>query len=1515
MQSDHKNSDFELPLTDIAIVGLSCQYPGADNVEEFWYNITHKIDSITRFSKEELKREAIPEELRENPLYVGARGILNNVEKFDANFFGYNPFDARKTDPQIKLFLEHAWQALESAGYTPEKCKDVIGVYASMADSTYVINNLLKNKEASNNIDWFQMRITNSLFSLSTQVSYRLNLTGPSININTACSSSLVAITTACQGLIDYNCDLAIAGAAAIHVPQRSGYLYQEGGIESPDGYCRAYDANANGTVFSNGLGVVILKRLQDAVQDGDYIYAVIKGWNVNNDGNDKAGFTAPSINGQAKCIVGALAFANVQPDSLQYIEGHGTGTTLGDAIELQALTKAFALQTEKKQFCAIGSVKTNIGHTEIAAGMASFIKTTLSLKEKVIPPSLHFTTPNLKIAFANTPFYVNTELKKWDFGTLPRRAGINTSGIGGTNAFLVLEEFVQSRSESQSRPFQLLLLSAKTEKALERQTQNLYNRIAEVESAYEFANIAYTLQVGRADFKYRKALLCTDPQDALKNLLNVTHSRVHNLDKSAGSPNIVFMFSGQGTQYIGMGKGLYYAEPEFSKLINKYCEMLEPMIKEKVHAFILGTLDETEATDTLILQPALFILEYALANFWIDLGVQPNAMIGHSLGEYVAACISGVMSFKDALKLVCLRAELMATTNTGLMLAINEKVELISPLLKDYKVSIAAINTPNSCVISGEPNSIIQLEQKFEKLNISSIRLKINRAFHSELMEPILDSFKKVVEEINLKAPNIPIISNLHGKWVKKEEVTKPEYWVNHLRQTVNFFQGMQTLAKEGYQVFIEIGPGKTLLQFARDIVNNSTLKCIQNTLPPIHAKIPDQEQFLITLGKIWQFGVVINWDNYYKYEKRYRIPIPTYPFERKAYWISADNAVKLPIKAPINSTYFYEPSWERSSSFSSDISKSFFSEKACWIIFLDKLGLGEKIFKILSDNQQTCIVIKTGPEFKCISPTEYVVSASYKEDFEKIIQSTRQIIDELPIRILNLFSFTPEHNLSHLDLVEIEEAASLGFYSIVFFVQALDKLNYNQNIKMLIVGNELCSVTNAENICPAKATVIGPTRVIPLETPELQIKIFDILLSDYLNNNKIAAEVILEMLNFGVNDSETIVALRDIYRWKQTFKPIHLVSSQKSNIKPLGLYLFIGGLGGIGLTLAKYIAKSAKGTKIVLTYRSSFPPEIEWSKWLEEHGNSDPISKKILQVQTLKTLGAEVLIYKVNIENFEELKNTINNIKKHGTITGVVHAAGISGNVSLTQKKSFGDIQQVLASKIQGPYILNNLLLNENPDFVIFCSSLSSIVGALGRVEYAAANACLDAFVNIKTPNNLNIKCINWNIWQEVGMAADIVDSNINSVHNNNSISPEEGSNIFNLVLSNNYKQVIISGEDIQKGRHAAQKNKPGYSHSPIFHTIDNTNSPENTLNTVKNNVQKLWQNVLGIEDINTNDNFYELGGDSLTMLRLLSQIEKTFNIKISLRILQELKTIDEFTQKIVGILENSNRETTYA
>lgn len=892
---------------EIAIIGISCRFPGAKNINEFWDNLKNGVESISFFSDDELLAVGIDPTLLSKSNYVKANAILSDVENFDATFFGISPREATMIDPQQRLFLECAWESLESAGYNPENNKTSIGVYGGVGMNTYLLKNLypsLDNLDLS--IGNYQLMIANDKDFLPTRVSYKLNLQGPSVSVQTACSTSLVAIHMACQSLLNGECNMAIAGGASIRIPEKTGYLYQEGMIFSPDGHCRAFDALAQGTVGGNGVGIVVLKRLEDAITDRDCIHAVIKGSAINNDGSLKIGYTAPSIDGQAAVISEAQAVADIVTETITYIEAHGTGTNLGDLIEMEALTKAFGASTQKKGFCAIGSVKTNIGHLDAASGVAGLIKTVLSLKHKLLPPSLHFEQPNPQIDFANSPFYVNATLSEWETADTPRRAGVSSFGIGGTNAHLIVEEapvLVPEVSEVD-RSWQMLTLSAKTEQALRELAQSYADFLA-VHPETPLADICFTANAGRAHFEHRLAI-CAQSHAELQAALNdFTACRDNPLVLSSQSntkkhPKIAFLFTGQGSQYLDMGRQLYETQPIFRQTLDRCDEILRPYLEEPLLQVLYpedaksSPLDQTAYT-----QPALFALEYALAQLWKSWGVEPTAVMGHSLGEYVAACVAGFFSLEDGLKLVAERACLMQNLpQIGEMVAVFASKTTIQTItaIDGEKVSFAACNGLQNTVISGEQQAIREICIALKAAGIKTKKLQTSHAFHSPLMEPILAEFRRIAATVTYGTPQIDIISNVTGERLTAEAIT-PEYWCRHFREEVQFTQSMETLHKYDYDVFVEMGPKPILLGMARQCLPE-----VKATwLPSLRQGQEDWRVLLQSLADLYVRGISVNWFGFDQEYVRQRVNLPTYPWQRQRYWVETvqvdRNQTKLPI------------------------------------------------------------------------------------------------------------------------------------------------------------------------------------------------------------------------------------------------------------------------------------------------------------------------------------------------------------------------------------------------------------------------------------------------------------------------------------------------------------------------------------------------------------------------------------------------------------------------------------------
>jgi phthiocerol/phenolphthiocerol synthesis type-I polyketide synthase E len=870
---------------EIAVVGMAGRFPGARNVAELWRNLRAGVESVSFFSEAELEASGVDLDLLRQPNYVRAAGWLEDVDLFDASFFGFNAREAEITDPQQRVFLECAWEALEDAGCDPEKHEGSIGVYAGCGLSAYLFD-LYANRRLMELVGNLPVTVGNDKDFLASRVSYKLNLTGPALAVQTACSTSLAAVHVACQELLAYQCDTALAGGVSFGI-RKEGYLYQAEGIFSPDGHCRAFDAEAAGTVPGGGVGAVVLKRLADALAGGDHVRAVIKGSALNNDGSSKIGYTAPSVGGQADAVAMAHAAAGVAPDTITYLEAHGTGTPLGDPIEVTALTRAFRAGTDRTGFCAIGSVKTNVGHLNAAAGIAGLIKTVLALEHRELPPSLHFRTPNPAIDFAGSPFSVNTALTPWEAGGRPRRAAVNSVGLGGTNVHVVLEEAPAVAASPASRPWQLLVLSARTETALEAVTSRLAGHLRE-RPGLGLADVAGTLQAGRWELACRRVAVCRDLEDAAEMLASPDRGRLRSSSAASGDPPVVFLFPGGGAQHAGMGSELYRLEPAFRAAVDRCAGRLAPRLGLDIRDAVRGErggLAGQLARPSVGL-PALFATEYALAALWASWGIRPSAMAGHSLGEYVAACLADVLSLEDALALVAERGRLFEELPAGAMLGVALTEAEVAPLLGDG-LSLAAVNGPAHCVLSGQAAAVHRAERALTARGVECRRLQIEVAAHSEMVRPILDRFADFVATLELRAPRVPYLSNVTGTWVTEEQARDPGCWAAHLRQTVRFSENARELFAEPDRVLLEVGPGRTLASLVGRHPDRPGAQAVVASMRHPDDARSDREVLLEALGRLWLAGARPDWSACHGGERPRRTPLPTYPFERRRYWV----------------------------------------------------------------------------------------------------------------------------------------------------------------------------------------------------------------------------------------------------------------------------------------------------------------------------------------------------------------------------------------------------------------------------------------------------------------------------------------------------------------------------------------------------------------------------------------------------------------------------------------------------
>ncbi|MGI0485825.1 SDR family NAD(P)-dependent oxidoreductase [Pantanalinema rosaneae CENA516] len=1497
---------------EIAIVGLAGRFPGGDRIDDFWHNLKTGTELVTAFSQPVSEGDARGSST--SPAIVRAGAVLQNVDQFDAAFFGFNPGEAAALDPQHRLFLESAWEALENAGYSSATPERPIGVFAGVGMGTYLLYNLSPNPGFIESRGFLPTLVGVDKDYLPTRVSYKLNLTGPSVSVGTACSSSLVAVHLACQSLLSGECDMALAAGVAVKVPQ-DGRTLSPDEIISPDGHCRAFDANANGTVGGNGIGVVVLKRLEDAIADRDHIYAVIKGSAMNNDGATKVSYTAPSQSGQANVIRAAHLMAEVEPETITYLETHGTGTALGDPIEIAAMTQAFRMATDRTGFCAIGSVKTNVGHLDAAAGITGLIKTVLALHHRQIPPSINFVTPNAQIDFANSPFYVNTQLTDWNPHGIPRRAGVSSFGFGGTNVHLVLEEapvLSPGITTSQQRPYQLLTLSAKTATALKQATMNLQNRLKQAPEL-NLADVAYTLQMGRWEFPHRWFAVAQTGDDAVQSCTTPPGSTAH----AGDNPAVIFMFPGQGSQAVNMARQLYEHEPTFRENCDRCFALLQAQHNLDLRAILYpdSATDSQPLTQTAIAQPALFVVEYALAQLWMSWGVQPHSFIGHSIGEYVAACLAGVFTLEEALSLVTVRAQLMQQQPPGTMLVVYLSADAVQPFLSD-SLSLAANNSPALCVVSGATGAIAQLEQELAAQGIDSRRLHTSHAFHSPMMEAVIDPLVQHLQQVRLHPPQIPLISNVTGTWLTDQEATDPQYWAQHLRQTVQFAPGMAELLSQPEAIFLEVGPGRTLATLTK---HQTSDRLILTSLPHLHEKVDDGQFLLQTLGRLWLNGVSIDWSTFYAHQSRCRVPLPTYPFERQRYWIDPPQAAPIAATTLSKQTdiadWFYIPAWKRS--VLPPIAAS--DQTRCWVVFVDRSGLATALIQRLQHQGHRVIQVHAGEQFCQSQPNRYTIDPGDRDQYAALMQT--------------ILASEPNPILAHLWTIDPDlawaDAQTLGFYSLLYLAQAIGQQSIDNSVHINVLSSQIQEITG-EEICPEKVTVLGACKVIPQEYANLACTHIDVAIPapETSTSELLIEQLIQEMLMQAAQPSDPVIAYRGHYRWLPIYEPVRLEAKHQSTpLRSQGVYLITGGLGGIGLTIAEYLAKTVQA-KIVLVNRSTLPPRSDWQQWLATHPAPDATTLKLQKIQALEAIGSEVMILSADVADLGQMQAAIAQIQPiFGQLHGIFHTAGVPGN-GIMQLKTPEMVAAVMAAKVQGTLVLNQVCQDMPLDFLVLFSSHSAILGGMGQVDYCAANAFLDAFAHSQAAQTHHrTLAINWDMWQDVGMGADLTQlpdrlQQERLAALETGIAPEEGVAALHRILQSGYHQVIVSTKDWQAVlQQSLQRTIATVEVAPITPEIPSADQTSHARslqsttyvapsNEIEQQIAALWQEQLGIKPVGVNDNFFELGGHSLLAVRIVARLRELYPVDLSLKVLlSEAPTVAGLAQVIAEQLTQLN------
>ena len=1442
-------------LECIAIVGIAVRMPGAEDVRQFWENLKTGKECISLFSKDEMLEAGVSAEMIDLPNYVAAKGILEGVELFDANFFGIAPREAELMDPQHRVLMECAWAAMEDAGYVPEQYPGRIAVFTSAGMNTYLPVNLMSNPDLLEQVGGFELSIYNDKDFVPTRIAYSMNIKGPAIDIGTACSSSLVSTHLACQHLLTYQSDMALVGGITIHLPQKVGHLHEAGSAYSPDRHCRPFDSTQSGLIDGNGAAVIIVKRLEDALNDGDKIHALIRGSAINNDGSDKVGYAAPSVNGQAEAILEALAVAEVEADSISYVEAHGTSTPLGDPIELAALTQAYRISTNRTGYCGVGSVKSNIGHVDKAAGLAGLIKTTLALEHELLPPSLNWKAPNPKLQIEKTPFYIVHKPQDWARSSQPRRAGISSFGVGGTNAHAILEEAPLAEPSSASRSRQLITLSAKTKHGLADYAKNLASHLAQ-NPEINIADVASTLARGRKAFSQRLAFTCRSAKEAVE----ILQAEKYHISDDKNFTNAVFMFPGQGSQYAGMAKELYQDEPIFQETVDACAFILQPLLSKDIRTILFPKTDDVaqaniQLQETHITQPCLFTIEYALAKLWIHWGVQPQAMIGHSLGEYVAACVANVLSLEDALKLVASRSQLMQDMATGSMLSVPMSAERIRQDIQSLKlaVEIAAENSPALCVVSGPKNSIEEYQSILTKQHaVESQILRTSHAFHSSMMEPMLESFEKVLSSVTLKTPSTPYVSNLSGTWITQQDATDPQYWCRHLRQAVCFSQGIQTLLTDiDSALLIEVGPGKTLGQLARlNQAQDTTVVPVAYSLPTAHEKTSATDFMLDSLVKTWVKHQPIDWNAFYQAERRFKVSLPTYPFERTKYWIEAGKTQKdttqttkaLAVRQVDPNKWFYTDSWKSLTLLNTTTEKT-----SAFLIFCSQSPAVTALQQKLEANGHQVILAYAKAEFTQISSNQFAL------DFKNHTQ------------LDTLFSTLKKEEQHFDNLVYLDESiqsnldSTLSFLSIAKALGALQ----DQKIRTLrFVGQGVTGPFGSAQLLPVKASILGLIASLEYEQTATRCSLLDVEAFDPSTLQKIYQWLIHD-------SAQHILALRANDLWELSLQPLPLDQTPlQPQIESQKTYLVLGGLDGVGQAFAQALVEAVQGKFLLSSRDSDFKNNAEVTAF----------------VQRLEKTGSEIFPLHLDPAHTDTLTQSLDACTDlPSDLDGLICCYDMldSKPTNLVNELSLNDCQSYLET--QGRFLeqLSQFVDARQLDFCIVMSSLSAKIGGIGQTTHAMAGSYANAFITFKNKQSSHPWMVmNWDRW------TDRVDADAAS----HDFSAQEGMSAFRKALD------LLPLPSITIATSHPQRRKEQAIHSSVNIDSEQTTHelyerPEleaefiDASTPTELRLAKLWQDCLKIKRIGVHDNFFDLGGHSLLAAQLIRQIKQTFQATVDL------------------------------
>lgn len=1425
----------DLTGMEIAVVGLAGRFPGAENIKQFWRNLREGVESISFFSEEEVLEAGANEALVANPNYVRARGILGNIDRFDATFFGYSPGEAALMDPQHRIFLETAWQALEDASYCSKQYAGKIGVYASVGFNSYLVLNMEVAPDFIHAEHGPQAMLGNDKDFIASRVSYKLKLTGPSVVVQSACSSSLMAIHQACQGLLSGEADMQLAGGITIRVPEKTGNLYQEGMINSPDGHCRAFDKDAAGTVAGNGVGVVVLKRLEDALEDRDHIYAVIKASAVNNDGDDKVGYTAPSPRGQAKVIEEAQTLADVPVESIAYVEAHGSGTKMGDPIEIEALRTAFRKKTEKKAFCAVGSVKSNIGHLDAAAGVAGFIKSVLALHHKKIPPSVNFSEENPLCHFPDSPFYVNTECLDWPKSADKCRAGVSSFGMGGTNVHIILEEAPERSPSGPARDWQLVSVSAKTVSALDR----VKDRLREDLKAYQeqpLADLAFSLHKGRSQFPHSSIVLARDSEEALEAISQGHHEHYFNHVWDDKERLMTFMFSGQGSQHVDMARALYEREAEFQQDFNYCASILNRYMEKSITDIIFPDEKMREQAkerlnQTAYTQPALFTVEYCIAKQLMRWGIHPAALIGHSVGEYVAACIAGIFSLEDALKVVAERGRLIQSLPEGDMLFVPKAEAEIREYLND-EVSLAVVNTFEATVLSGSKQAIAKLRDQLEEQNIKTKILRTSHAFHSNMMEPILEDFKRTVCSVRLGEPMLPVISNISGDWLTKEQAADPQYWVDHLRSTVRFANGIEKLTKGATRLFLEIGPGNALTQFTRAILGAKSPFVALASQPSVNESVDAQFALLRVLGRLWQQNFEVDWDAFYKGQRRNRLPLSVYPFQGDSYWVNFGN--KKPAQLPNGHgardrrELLWAPTWEK-----------------------QQVTSGSPFYA-----PQVLLVTDTATRFG----VEDIFSTHY-EAF--CVAEITEVTQENFVQILSAQGLDLAQALD-LFIYPSEIKSSKQVYELIGFLRNLANVvsHTGATVNLGLILHSAFDVFGDETREPALDQVLGAMQLIANLLPNLNWRVVDL--------GPETEGALAKLGNMGRLEHESISVVRNNAVWQRRLK-VYPLPERGIPPEKVDIYLCLGEPNIFITQLVTAWHNISGGTFIFALPRVA--PETEWQN-LSREGRT-----RYRYLLEMREAGVPVRLMECDITEASALGDLVVDLAEKAKLALLDLSA-----LGDREKEDFDffSFSESELERLNRLAAIQTALLSLEQEGKLtwyrrldYQSSLLAYPQAVKPILLAARANILGRLIYINDDffeNNL------YQDWMQRVSHEQRVEQLLKAI-----MVPCQNDFVWlNPCTPEDWKWC---GSISTPGSTGGQESEKADENSGLYKRPELSVPYAAPITERQKIISAIWTDLFHVEKVGIHDDFFELGGDSVMALKLLSALELAFNVALPL------------------------------